>query len=266
MNAPLASHPPPLGLALACEPAADQLTALRLAEALAIAHISEPIPLTCSHLLVLTPERLELRTLGQQPLGPIYADFTAGAAAHRYRFGGGRNQPLARAVGLRGARTPSVVDATAGLGRDAFVLAGLGCAVRLVERSPIIAALLHDGLQRARRDSLIGPWVAERMQLVTADSRVYLGQLAAAQRPEVVYLDPMYPQRRKTALAAKELRLLRWLAGADDDAAELLAAALTCAQQRVVVKRPRLAPALAGPPPSFQINTPKTRFDVYRLP
>lgn len=250
-------------LAVARAPTADRLSAALLAEELGLPRVSEPIPPDFTHLLVLTPERLELRELGPEAPGPIYADFVAGAVAHRYRFGGGRNQPLARAVGLRGGPPPSVIDATAGLGRDAFVLASLGCPVRLIERCPVTAALLRDGLRRASVDPSLGPLVRERLSLTLADSISDLRELGDTQRPEVVYLDPMYPHRQKTALAAKELRLLRQLAGDDDDAPELLAAARACARRRVVVKRPRRAPALAGPPPSFQIIAPHTRFDVY---
>lgn len=216
-----------------------------------------------THLLVATPTRLELQELGPNAAGPVYADFVAGAVAHRRRFGGGRNQPLVRAVGLKGGWAPTVVDVTAGLGRDAFVLAWLGCTVRLVERSPIIAALLRDGLRRAAHDPEIGPLVLERLKLTVADGRDYLRELTSDQQPDVVYLDPMYPHRRKTVLVSKEMRLLRQLAGGGDDAPELLRAALASARRRVVVKRPRQAPELAGPAPGFKIVAPNTRFDVY---
>ena len=219
-----------------------------------------------THLLTLTGDRLELVERGPDAPGPVYVDFVAGPAAHRRRFGGGRRQPLARAVGLKGHAAPTVIDATAGLGGDAFVLAGLGCTVLLLERSPIIAALLRDGLHRARQDPDIGSLVTERLALELADGRDFLPQLAPEQQPEVIYLDPMYPHRRKTALASKEMRLLRQIAGADLDAPALLAAALGCARRRVVVKRPRLAPPLSGPPPTLHITAPNTRFDVYLIP
>ncbi len=254
---------PPCRVAVACEPSADPTAAAALATALGLPLALAPLAAGFTHLLVLTPERLELREPGPNAPGPVYADFAAGAVAHRRRFGGGRNQPLARAVGFKSGAAPTVVDATAGLGRDAFVLASLGCTVRLVERSPIIAALLRDGLRRATRDPDIGPLVAERLSLTAADGREYLRELAENQRPDVVYLDPMYPPRRKAALAGKEIRSLRQLAGDDDDASELLIVALTGARRRVVVKRPRLAPALAGPPPGFAIVAPNTRFDIY---
>lgn len=217
----------------------------------------------CTHGLCLTLDRLELRELTRGGSGPIYADFVLGQAAHRRRFGGGRGQPLARAVGLKANTVPTVIDATAGLGRDAFVLASLGCTVYLLERSPIIAALLRDGLARAARDQEIGPWVRQRLHLIGADSRDYLPKLSAEQRPDVVYLDPMYPHRQKTALVKKEMRLLRALVGDDQDASSLLATALACARRRAVVKRPRWAPTLSGPTPDFQTSAPNTRFDIY---
>jgi len=217
----------------------------------------------CAHWLCLTPDRLELRERGPDASGPIYVDFVRGRAAHRRRFGGGRSQPLARAMGLNKGRALSVVDATAGLGRDAFVLACLGCTVWMVERSPILAALLRDGLRRAASDPEIGPAVSERLRLVAADSRDFLMGLAEHQRPDVVYLDPMYPHRRKSALVKKEMRALRQVVGTDEDAPELLAVALRRVTRRVVVKRPRSAPMLSGPPPGFQILSPNTRFDIY---
>ncbi len=257
-------HPTvPFRIAVTRDPATDLGTAIVLATTLGLPWISDPATNDFTHLLVMTAERLELRELGPNPAGPVYADFAAGAVAHRRRFGGGRNQPLARAIGLRRGATPTVVDATAGLGRDAFVLACLGCVVRLVERSPLIAALLRDGLERAARVPDLGPLVAERLSLTVADGRDYLQELADGQRPDVVYLDPMYPLHQKAALAGKEMRLLRCLAGDDADAPELLAAALATARRRVVVKRPRRAPPLVGPPPGFQIIAPNTRFDVY---
>lgn len=210
--------------------------------------------------LVLTPERLELRALDSE--GPVYVDFVSGTAGHRRRFGGGRGQEIARAVGLKKGATPSVLDATAGLGRDAFVLASLGCAVTLVERSPVVAALLEDGLGRAARDAEVAPIVA-RMRLRCGSAVHIMQQLDEAARPDVVYLDPMYPHRRKSALVKKEMRLFREVVGEDPDAEALLPAALAVARQRVVVKRPDYAEPLAGRLPTLHIATKNHRFDIY---
>ncbi|HAS63559.1 MAG TPA: 16S rRNA methyltransferase, partial [Vibrio sp.] len=89
-----------------------------------------------SFALVLTEHRLELRKLDEPKLGAIYVDLVAGAVAHRRKFGGGKGQAIAKAAGLNKGATPTVLDGTAGLGRDAFVLASLGCKVQMVERHP----------------------------------------------------------------------------------------------------------------------------------
>ncbi len=216
------------------------------------------------YFLVVTADRLELRTAGPHAPGPVFVDFVGGAVGHRHRFGGGRGQPLARAVGLKAGAIPTVLDATAGLGRDAFVLADLGCSVRLVERSPVIAALLRDGLRRAAAEPELAP-IVDRMTLIEGDAKTYLATLADTDRPDVVYLDPMYPHRTKSALVKKEMRVFRAVVGEDPDAPGLLAAALTCARRRVVVKRPRLAPSLEGPKPTTVIEGKTTRFDVYSV-
>lgn len=219
--------------------------------------------------LVLTPQRLELRKLDEPKLGAIYVDLVGGAVGHRRKFGGGKGQAIAKAAGLNKGATPSVLDGTAGLGRDAFVLASLGCKVQMVERNPVVAALLEDGLQRAKQDVEIGPWVSERMSLLHASSHDALTQLVSDPnfvRPDVVYLDPMYPHpenKKKSALVKKEMRVFQSLVGADSDADALLAPALALASKRVVVKRPDYAEWLDGQKPAMAIETKKNRFDVY---
>ena len=102
---------------------------------------------------------LQLFKSDEPKLGAIRVDFVTGASAHRRKFGGGKGQAIAKAVGLNKGATPHVLDATAGLGRDAFVLAALGCKVTMHERHPVVAALLYDGLQRAYQDTEIGEWM-----------------------------------------------------------------------------------------------------------
>ncbi len=209
-------------------------------------------------------ERLELRQSGPQVPGPVFVDFVEGALGHRRRFGGGRGQLVAKAVGIKPGRIPTVVDATAGLGRDAFVLAQLGCEVRMVERSPVIAALLADGMQRGMQVPEVAEVLA-RMALQQADASRYLRELPAEQQPDVVYVDPMHPERTKAAQVKKEMVLFRRLVGGDEDDAELLAAALAAARRRVVVKRPRKAAAIAGPKPSLVMDGKSTRYDIYLI-
>lgn len=132
--------------------------------------------------LVMTPEHLELRKLDEPKLGGIFVDFVGGAMAHRRKFGGGRGEAVAKAVGIKGSYLPDVVDATAGLGRDAFVLASVGCRVRMLERNPVVAALLDDGLTRGYADPEIGPWLQERLQLIHASSLTALTDITRARR------------------------------------------------------------------------------------
>ncbi|MBQ4844194.1 class I SAM-dependent methyltransferase [Pseudoalteromonas sp. MMG013] len=204
---------------------------------------------------------LQLFKNDEPKLGAIYVDFVTGASAHRRKFGGGKGQAIAKAVGLNKGATPHVLDATAGLGRDAFVLASLGCQVTLHERHPVVAALLYDGLQRAYQDNDIGSWMQSNMAMAFGSSHDLLASTAC--QPDVVYLDPMFPHREKSALVKKEMRVFQTLVGDDHDADGLLDFAYELASKRVVVKRPDYAPFLNDKKPSMQITTKKNRFDVY---
>lgn len=211
--------------------------------------------------LVLTKERLELRKLDEPKLGAIAVNFVDGTMAHRRKFGGGRGEAIAKAVGIKGDYLPSVIDATAGLGRDAFVLASIGCRVLLVERNPIVAALLEDGLNRAYQDTEIGEFMQERM--ILADIRNISQLDLPMQSTDVVYLDPMYPHKQKSALVKKEMRVFQHLVGADLDSDNFFLPAKTLAKKRVVVKRPDYAPFLADQKPDFSQKTKNHRFDIY---
>ena len=206
-----------------------------------------------SYLLVLAPERLELRQSGPGAPGPVFVQWNSASTAYRRRDA--RQEAIARAVGVK--NRPNIVDATAGLGRDSFMLASLACSVRMVERSPVIFALLEDALRRAE------PEILKHLSVIQADGRDYLRELSPTDQPDVIYLDPMYPGRQKSALVKKESRLLRAVVGDDGDADELLDVALQAARQRVVVKRPRLAAHLADLAPTYTVKGRSTRFDVY---
>ena len=204
---------------------------------------------------------LQLQLLEAQAPGPVRVDFVEGAAAHRRQFGGGSGQMIAKAVGVQPGVRPRVLDATAGLGRDAFVLASLGCAVTLSERQPIIAALLEDGLARAQGDAEVAP-IATQMTLLQGNA-IELMRDWQGEPPQVIYLDPMFPHRDKSALVKKEMRLFRPLVGDDPDAPALLQAALALASHRVVVKRPRKAPIIEGAKPSYALEGKSSRYDIY---
>ncbi len=203
-----------------------------------------------------------LQKTGDKAPGPVMVDFTSGQAAHRRQFGGGRKQPLARAVGMRPGHNPSILDITGGLGRDAFVLASLGCQVTLLERQPVIMELLDNGINRARHHADTAA-IAARMSLIHADAHDYLQSITKQNPVDVIYLDPMYPPRDKSALVKKEMRYFHDIAGGDEDADQLLLRALSTGVRRIVVKRPAKASPLCDKEPDTVVSSKNTRYDIY---
>lgn len=209
--------------------------------------------------LVFINDALVLRHADLPKQGDILVDFASGAASYRRQFGGGKDEAIAKACGLNKKRDLHIVDATAGLGRDALVLASLGANVTLVERNPLVAALLYDGLNRAALTASTEA-LSKRMQLHFAPALSALAELPAV---DVVYLDPMFPPRDKSALVKKEMRAFHEVVGSDSDADALLAPALQLARYRVVVKRPGYAAVLAQQTPQLVVKGKNNRFDVY---
>ena len=191
---------------------------------------------------------------------PLTVDFVSGAVDYRRRKGGGRGQTLPRALGFRPGITPDIVDATAGLGRDAFLLATLGAKVTMVERNDLVHDLLKEAMVRASDTSDTHAAIIERMTLIKGDAKDILPEL----KPETVLIDPMHPPRGKSALVKNEMRQLRDLVGSDPDCAELMRVALATSSKRVVLKWPRRAKEIEGLiKPSHQIIGKSTRYDVF---
>lgn len=214
--------------------------------------------------LALEAEGLGLYALDLPGSGAVRVELGEGALGFRLSAERARHEAVVKACGLLKAPAPlCVFDATAGLLRDACVLAAAGATVWVGERSPVIAALIADGLARAAADPALRD-LAARLQFQPGDSRARLEALAdAPERPDVVYLDPMFPHRDKSALVKKEMRVFRGVVGEDADADALLAPALRAARRRVVVKRPRHAPWLAGRKPALAQEGRSARFDIY---
>jgi 16S rRNA (guanine1516-N2)-methyltransferase len=218
--------------------------------------------------LVIDGDKFYLQQTGRKAPGPILAEFTEGAVDHRRKFGGGKGQMIAKAVGIKAGVYPKILDATAGLGKDGFVLASLGSSVIMLERSPIVFCLLENGLNRARgfaQDNdpeLLA--VIDRMLLIHQSSHDYCSSLKN-EYPDVIYLDPMFPEREKSAEVKKEMTAFHVLVGKDEDADLLLPLALAHVNYRVVVKRPRKAPFLNNQTPSFQLEGKSSRFDIYTV-
>ncbi len=216
--------------------------------------------------VIFGPDDVRLRS-NRSKQGDVVVDFCGGSAAHRRKFGGGKGQLIAKAVGLNSGTRPHVYDMTAGLGGDAFVLASLGCPVTLFERNPVVYALLEDGLQRARQfaqeqDAELLD-IIKRMELNSGNSITWLQNVK--EKLPVVYLDPMFPERKKSASVKKEMQVFHGLVGDDADASDLLDAALQAAEHRVVVKRPRIAPNIEGRAASYALQGKSSRFDIYAL-
>jgi 16S rRNA (guanine1516-N2)-methyltransferase len=215
--------------------------------------------------LVVEAGTLRLQQTGPRAPGPVRVDF--GSAAMRHRRRGGHNELLGRAVGVGKVSPLVVLDATAGLGRDSFVLADLGCRVTLCEREALVQAMLRSALDGAvaEGDSWLTQ-VVSRMTLSAGDARELApGRLAGH---EVIYLDPMFPERDKSAAVKKEMALFQALfhdSYPAEDAENLLGWALAQDVARVVVKRPPRAPLLGASHPSHQLSSKAVRYDVYTL-
>lgn len=235
---------------LATLPCAPQVGALSVADEAAAVQANAELLLGMrdGHLSLWRPQGHE---------SPISVDFDGGQLGYRLAADRVRHERLVRAAG-KISNNGLLIDATAGLGRDAALLARAGWQVTMLERQPVLQALLADGLARTQE-------LAEQMSLVAADSVQWL--LEHAQVAEVVYLDPMFPERDKSAAIKKDLLWLQWLSASQgaDDAAEkqLLEAALLAARRRVVVKRPLRAPCLGGREPASSLTGKTVRFDIY---
>ena len=213
--------------------------------------------------LVIDTDRSWLQRLQSPRLGPVYIDFSS--AEMLYRRKSGHNEPLGRAIGVKGDKRPRVFDATAGLGRDAFVLADLGCSVALSEHSVPLWYLL----EKARESALMSAndkvvEAASRTRVLCGDSRQQ-----AVDGFDVIYIDPMFPKRGKTAAVKKDLATIQALhAGKTvaNDPEDLLVWALAQPVERVVIKRPVKEPALGNIKPSYSITGKTVRFDVMVKP
>jgi 16S rRNA (guanine1516-N2)-methyltransferase len=233
--------------------------------------------------LVFTEKGLCLRVASEPSWSDIRVDFASDALQYRKQHGGGRNESVAKAIGIKGKESINVLDCTAGMGTDSFIMASVGANVTMLERSIIIASLLDNALERANLEQVE---VCERMSLINANAIEFLQEsleIAAHKNPpiDVIYLDPMFPHKKKSALVKKEMRAFQLLLGPDQDSEQLLSAAINFAShlavsdhssnnkpKRIVVKRPASAPCLSntqGLQPSMAITAKKHRFDVYLI-
>ncbi len=198
--------------------------------------------------LNVTADKLELLT---NNFLPLFVDFNS--LTLQKRRDDGKKQGLIRAC--KPAKGIRILDATAGWGRDAGLLASFGAEVLMIEREPMMAALLADGLNRLSSESSL------KLSLVHADTKQYLQTLLELDYPDVIYIDPMHPERQKSALVKKDMQVLQHLIGADGDVRELIELATTRTRNRVVVKWPQRLPGLLKTDACIDGKT--VRFDIY---
>lgn len=181
-----------------------------------------------------------------------------GSARWRQRLAGSGRELLTRAVAAKPGQR--VLDCTAGLGADSFLLAWKGCEVTLIERSNTLYLMLEDALQRARQVQALDSIVA-RLDLRRGDARQLMMSLASP--PDVILIDPMFPARRKTAEVKGDLQLLQQFVGKQEDVLTLLDGALQTGCKRIVVKRPLRGGELPGYVPTGSVVGKASRFDLF---
>lgn len=240
---------------------------------LIINDLSDPACTQLPVLLLDESRRLSLFRKENKQKMWVNVDFDGGYHCYRRQQATFKNELLARAVGLKSsqANTLKIVDATAGFGRDSFLLASLGCEVMMLERSMLMVLLLTDGLRRASESSALVAIMA-RLQLQHINASDYIQHLSfndqaktamGAFVPDVIYLDPMFPSSKNNAQVKKDMRILREVIGEDVDGDLLVQAALVSGVKRVVIKRPRKGEALGQRKPDHQVMGQSSRFDVY---
>ena len=154
------------------------------------------------------------------------------------------------------------IDATAGMGEDAFLLAAQGYEVTLFEQNPVIAVLLKDALRRAKKHPVLKD-IASRMNLVQDNSVEGMSKLLDP--VDVIYLDPMFPARQKSSLINKKLQLIQKLEPPCSEETDLFDAAISASPSKIIVKRPLKSEFLAGRKPSYTLNGKAIRYDCYTL-
>jgi len=212
--------------------------------------------------LIVKNDSLELYNRENIKQKSIKVDFTSKKNNYRCFHFRKKNEVLSKVAGIKKSYFPFILDATAGLGNDAFMFSFLGCQVMMIERHPIVAALLKDGLQRGYKDKRIGQWLKKRLHLIINDSSNMLE--IPILKPDVIYLDPMYPSCCKKSLPKKNMQFFRKLIGQNHDSEKLLNISRTLAKKRIIVKRPCYAKPLSTDKVNFIITTKNHRFDIYQ--
>ena len=193
--------------------------------------------------------------------GLTYQGDFAETMLHRVTNGRLQHEMLVKAASSE-KEGRKAIDATAGMGEDAFLLAAQGYEVTLYEQNPVVAALLKDAIRRAKKNQILKD-IAGRMKVVEADSVESMSKLLDP--VDVIYLDPMFPARQKSSLINKKLQLIQKLEPPCSEETDLFDAALKVGPSRIIVKRPLKSEYLAGREPSYTLKGKAIRYDCYVL-
>ena len=193
--------------------------------------------------------------------GLTYQGDFAETMMHRVTNGRLQHEMLVKAASSE-KEGRKAIDATAGMGEDAFLLAAQGYEVTLYEQNPVVAALLKDAIRRAKKNQILKD-IAGRMKVVEADSVESMSKLLDP--VDVIYLDPMFPARQKSSLINKKLQLIQKLEPPCSEETDLFDAALKVCPSRIIVKRPLKSECLAGREPSYTLKGKAIRYDCYVL-
>lgn len=192
----------------------------------------------------------------------MQGDFTSSKTLSRIKQGVVQKEMLVKASKLKNHDgVKRAIDATAGMGEDSLLLAAAGFEVEMYEYDLVIAALLQDTLDRCADHPVLGPVVA-RMHLTAGDS-IALLSAEECEPPDVILLDPMFPERTKSALIKKKFQLLQQLERPCGNEAELLEAAMKVKPKKLVIKRPLKGPYLAERKPDYSISGKAIRYDCF---
>lgn len=208
-------------------------------------------------LLHLTAEGLRLENEGQILMGD-FSHLIPRLAKHKIGA-----ELLAKAAKIKDTEHPTALDATAGLGEDSLILAAAGFTVELYERNPVICELLRDALARAAQIPELSP-IVSRMTLHHENSIEAMAQLETP--PDVILLDPMFPERQKSALVKKKLQMIQKLETPCDEELDILLAAAKVSPKKLIIKRPPKGPYLADVKPDYSISGKAVRFDCIVMP
>lgn len=187
----------------------------------------------------------------------LYGDFSK--SIKRLKQSNLQKEMLIHAVKIKGEKENLIaIDATAGLGEDSILLAAYGYNVELYEKNPIISELLKDAMERAEKISELKDIIG-RMKVHNEDSIIAMQNLKY--KPDIILLDPMFPERTKSALIKKKFQILHKIENPCSDENEMLSSAIKANPKKLVIKRPLKGEYLAGVKPDYSLKGSSIRYD-----